>query len=315
MSYTFITQYDSPNYTPAADTRSVYGRDRTIEAIAIHWWGDPATNPTLEGVVATLTNPARQASAHFVATGTGRRVACLVAPEDTSWATNNANPYSISIECDPRCRDEDYDVVGELVAELRATYGNLPLVPHKQFYVTRCPGNYDLNRINSVAATKIADKNAQFGQVVSAVAPTAPAVVVVTSDQVAQAYRDILEREADPSGLQHYTKSGMTLAAIRQDLLNSEEYKQLQLRKAAIQQAAIDAAKKADEKAKAEQTAKEAAAEAKRIADEKATQQAAIKLAEEQKAAAQTAEDEKNKNFIIFIINTIINYFSSLIKK
>jgi hypothetical protein len=55
--------------------------------------------------------------------------------------------------------------VGELVAELRATYGaNLPLVPHKQFGQTACPGNYDLNRINQVASTKVARAEDQFGQ-------------------------------------------------------------------------------------------------------------------------------------------------------
>lgn len=176
--YTFITNFNSPNYTPASEAVSVWGRPRTIEKIAIHWWGDPATNPTFEGVINTLCNPARQASAHFVATGTGRRVACLVELADASWATSSANPYTISIECDPRCRDEDYDVVGELVAELRATYGNLPLVPHKQFAATACPGNYDLNRINQVASTKFARGEDQFGLARNKDVPTPPPVVV-----------------------------------------------------------------------------------------------------------------------------------------
>jgi hypothetical protein len=118
MSYNYLTQYNSPNYTPANEARSVWGRARTIEAIAIHHWGDPNTNPTFEGVINVLCNPSRQASAHFVATGTGRRVACLVNIPDASWATNSANPYTISIECDPRCRDEDYDVVAEMLQQL-----------------------------------------------------------------------------------------------------------------------------------------------------------------------------------------------------
>lgn len=175
--YTFLTQFNSPNYTPASEARSVWGRPRTIEAIAIHWYGDPMTNPTFEGVVNYLCRPNGSSSAHFVATGTGRRVACLIDLADASWATLSANPYTISIECDPRCRPEDYDVVGELVAELRATYGNLPLVPHKQFGQTACPGNYDLNRINQVASTKIARAEDQFGQAhdKTAPAPVAPA--------------------------------------------------------------------------------------------------------------------------------------------
>ena len=145
MAFTWITKYDSPNYTKAADAPKVWGQARTIKAIAIHWWGDPNQGPTLEGVVATLCNPARGASAHIVATGTGRRAACLVNLDDASWATNSANPWTISIECDPRCRAEDYDVVAEVIAQLRSIYGNLPLVPHKQFVATACPGNYDLS--------------------------------------------------------------------------------------------------------------------------------------------------------------------------
>lgn len=185
MSYKFETQYSSPNYTPANQVQATWGRPRTIEAIAIHWWGDPNQNPTYEGVISTLCNPNRGASAHFVATGTGRRVACLIDLVNASWATNSANPYTISIECDPRCRDEDYDVVGELIAELRVAYGrDLPLVPHRQFVATACPGNYDLSRLNSVAAAKkpYADINKDFGQLVvptKPVEPPKPATVAV----------------------------------------------------------------------------------------------------------------------------------------
>lgn len=159
--YQYLTQYNSPNFTPNAKVKSAYGRPRTYEAIAIHWWDAPEKKPSFEGVINALCNPARQASAHFVATGTGRRVACLVNLPDASWATNNANPFTISIECDPRCRAEDYDVIAELIAELRREYGNLPLVPHKQYKATACPGNYDLNRLSNEANEKKA--GAQFG--------------------------------------------------------------------------------------------------------------------------------------------------------
>jgi len=173
--YTFLTQYDSPNYTPGNEAVSVWGRPRTIEKIAIHHWG--ATGSTFEGVVSWLCNPASQSSAHFVATGTGRRVACLVNIPDASWATNSANPYTISIECDPRCRDEDYDVVAELVAELRLEYGNLPLVPHKQFTATACPGNWDLARIDRESQAKIPGRD--FGTSKSPTPPPAPTPVPI----------------------------------------------------------------------------------------------------------------------------------------
>lgn len=161
MAYQFLAQYDSPSYTPQNECINTWGVPRKLYApegskIAIHWWGDPNTNPSIEGVISTLCNPNRQASAHFVATGTGRRVACLVNMPDASWATNSANPYTFSIECDPRCRDEDYDVVAEVIAELRSDYGDLPLVPHRNYISTACPGNYDLGRLDREARNKIA---------------------------------------------------------------------------------------------------------------------------------------------------------------
>lgn len=165
MAYKWITKYNSPNYTPANRVQATWGRPRKIEAIAIHWWGDPKKKPSFKGVVNWLCNSASGASAHIVATGTNREVACLVDLNNASWATNSANPYTISIECDPRCRSEDYDVVAEVIAQLRSIYGNLPLVPHKKFSATACPGNYDLARLNKLAGTKKVSKSSAWGKV------------------------------------------------------------------------------------------------------------------------------------------------------
>lgn len=174
MAFNWETQWNSPNYTAAANVYATWGRPRTIEAIAIHWWGDPGNNPSYEGVVSYLCRPNGNSSAHIVATGTGRRAACIIDLEDASWATNSANPYTISIECDPRCRDEDYDVVAEVIAQLRSIYGYLPLVPHRQFVSTSCPGNYDLDRLERIAATKEVSKDDDWGNVRNKAAP-APA--------------------------------------------------------------------------------------------------------------------------------------------
>lgn len=177
MSYTYQTQWDSPNYTPRSQTRSVWGVDRSIRNISIHWWDDPTKQPSYEGVIALLCSPARQASAHYVATGTGRRVACLVSPYDNAWATNSDNPYTISIECDPRCRPEDYDVVAELIANIRSAYGDLPLVPHNQFVATRCPGDWNLGRLDAWARQK--DGSGDWGVVTTFFKPTPPTPPVV----------------------------------------------------------------------------------------------------------------------------------------
>lgn len=139
MSYKYSFR-QSPNYTPGAQAPSVWGRKRTIDKIAIHWWGDPAQKPTLAGVVNVLCNPARQASAHYVVEA--GQVAQLVKENDASWATNSANPYTISIECNPRMTAGDLDTVGELIANIWKRLGKKGLIRHKDIVATACPGTY-----------------------------------------------------------------------------------------------------------------------------------------------------------------------------
>lgn len=289
MSYLFETQWDSPNYTPASQTRAVWGVDRNIIHICIHWWDDPSRNPSYEGTVATLINPARQASANFVATGTGRRVACLVSPDDNSWCTNQDNPYSISIECDPRCRDEDYDVVAELIANIRSAYGNLSIHGHNEFVNTTCPGNWDLNRLQALSLTK--DGSGEWGVVTN----KADAKVQATEADIRQAYLDILERAVDAGGLKTYLDADMSIAEVRNALNNSQEHSVLENNKAAAAAKAVADALAADKKRKEE--------DAQRILDEKAKAEAIAKaerLAAEQ--LAREAQVAKNNNqFIIWL--------------
>lgn len=193
MSYNIDFSRDSPNFTPGASSPATFGRARTIEAIAIHWWGDPNQNPSYEGIVNHLCNPNAGVSAHFVATGTGRRVAQIVNFSDVSWATNSANPYTVSIECDPRCRDEDYDVVAELISQIRDAYGPLPLVPHRQFVSTACPGNYDLGRLDAIANTK--NGSGDWGTVVPKEAPKPTPAPTPTNKPVPSAVK--LEKPID----------------------------------------------------------------------------------------------------------------------
>lgn len=181
MAFKWLTQHNSPNYTPASRVQATWGQPRTVKAIAIHWWGDPNNNPSFNGIVGYLCRPGGNSSAHIVATGTGRQAACIVNLSDASWATNSANPYTISIECDPRCRSEDYDVVAEVIAQLRAIYGNLPLVPHKKFSATACPGNYSLSRLDKIAKTKSVSKSDPWGKVSNkATAPASKPVPYAT---------------------------------------------------------------------------------------------------------------------------------------
>lgn len=156
MSYNYQTQYDSPNYTPAGSARAVYGMDRVIEGITIHWWGDPNQNPSYQGIVNYLCRANGNTSAHFVATGTGRQVACIIAPKDIAWHSGSAwgNSRTIGIELDPRARDEDYDVAAELIADIRSAYGDVPIYWHSYFSATACPGVWNPERLDQLSYTK-----------------------------------------------------------------------------------------------------------------------------------------------------------------
>jgi hypothetical protein len=157
MAYNLDTSHDSPNFTKGSASKAVFGYDRRIEGITIHWWGDPNQNPQFTSVRDYLCRPNGNTSAHYVATGTGRQVACIVAPSDVAWHSGNSqgNALTIGIECDPRCRDEDYDVVAELVADIRSAYGDVPIYSHNMWSATSCPGNYDIDRIDRLSYQKV----------------------------------------------------------------------------------------------------------------------------------------------------------------
>lgn len=141
---------NSPNYTAAAQVRAAYGYPRTIDWITIHWWGDPSTNPTIEGVVSWFTQTRSQVSAHDIITGSGNRVFVMVNYGDAAWHAGNAlgNASSLGFECDPRCRPEDYEAVSQDIAETWKYYGRIiPLRKHSSWKQTACPGNYDLDRL------------------------------------------------------------------------------------------------------------------------------------------------------------------------
>lgn len=185
MAYKYITDRDARAYTKAADVARIFGQGpRTIEGITIHHWGDPNLNPTFEGIVNYLTRAEANTSAHYVATGNGRRVACIVAPQDAAWHSGSAwgNAKTIGIECDPRATDEDYDVVAELIADIRSAYGDVPIYWHKHFTATACPGKWDIERLDKLSYTKYshATEWGQGGNITpkTPVQPPAPVVVV-----------------------------------------------------------------------------------------------------------------------------------------
>lgn len=134
MAYKYLTQYNSPNYSagrPAGPPNAIF----------IHYWDDPAKKPTFDGVVSWLCRKGGNSSAHYVVEA--GRVACIVDCKNRAWhAGNQGNPRGIGIECNPRMSAGDLETVAELIADLRRTYGNLPLKPHNSVMDTSCPGPY-----------------------------------------------------------------------------------------------------------------------------------------------------------------------------
>lgn len=146
----------SPNFTPAAQTQAAYGRPRSIQGGAGHWWNTPELAGNHDGIVSYMKNPARQAAPHAVLSD--GRVTEMVRDADTAWCTAGANPYTFAIEIDPRIMykwgwgnpsaaqrahgERIFQTLCEYIAD--KGYHNLPWKPHNVWAPgTQCnPINY-----------------------------------------------------------------------------------------------------------------------------------------------------------------------------
>lgn len=153
MGYTDITKYSSPWHTPASGVPGVYGQPRKIKSITIHHWG--SRGQRFQDVVNFLCDPNRDprtaTSAHYVVEP--GKVACIVDPDSAAWHAGNAagNATSVGIECRPEATAADYATVAELIRDLRKVYGNVPLVRHRDWSATACPGVWDLDKLDRLA--------------------------------------------------------------------------------------------------------------------------------------------------------------------
>lgn len=132
----------SPNYTPASQTQAAYGRPRSIQGGAGHWWNWPRSGASHDGIVSYMANAARQAAPHAVLSA--GRVTEMVRDQDTAWCTANANPITFAIEIDPRIMfrwgydnpsqaekdlgNQIFETLCEYIAD--KGYHNLPWKPH-----------------------------------------------------------------------------------------------------------------------------------------------------------------------------------------
>ncbi len=163
----------SPNFTLGNQTQAYYGKPRSVQFGAGHWWNTPEAGATHDGVVSIFKNPARQGSAHAVLSN--GRVTEMVRDWDTAWCTNNANPYTYAIETDPRImwrwqagvsqaqRDLGnaiFETLAEYIADKR--YHAIQWYPHNHWWQTQCnPINWNevMIRAQQVRAQKDAPAN------------------------------------------------------------------------------------------------------------------------------------------------------------
>lgn len=114
-----------------------------LEGVVVHWWDDPAKNPSLNGVVSWFKNPASQVSAHYVVeNGT---VVQMVTDDHVAWhaGSKHWNERTIGIECNPRMSPADLETLAQLIADLERKHGPLLVYKHSDVNPgTQCPGTY-----------------------------------------------------------------------------------------------------------------------------------------------------------------------------
>lgn len=178
MAYRFLTEYNSPNYTPAAQVAKVFGIARTISGVTDHWWGI-WSGQTFEGIVSWLCRPGGNTSAHEVIDVD--RVACIVGFMDAAWHSGNAigNATTIGREHNPNpaVRQAVMNTSAENLADLRDpnAFGDVLLYGHNFWIGTECPGDFDLNEIDKLSYTKQPGNN--FGDVRDKIVTPPPAPV------------------------------------------------------------------------------------------------------------------------------------------
>lgn len=135
--------WNSPNFTPSALVRQVYGLPRDIDSVTVHWWNDPKYNPTYDGTCSYLSRAGGNTSAHFVVQG--KRIACLVSTADAAWHAGSprGNATSVGFEMSPWATDEDMQTLASAIRWLEKLYGkSLKIYQHKEWSPTACPGAY-----------------------------------------------------------------------------------------------------------------------------------------------------------------------------
>jgi hypothetical protein len=138
----------SPNFSTPQQAQAHFGEPRTFKRVVLHWWDDPAKNPTLQGVIATFKKTGGT-SAHYVVDD--KTILNMVKEENIAYHAKNANPSTIGIEINPKTPGDTYKNVIALVAdickrrEIAITRQNI--IGHREVVNTACPGTIDIDRV------------------------------------------------------------------------------------------------------------------------------------------------------------------------
>lgn len=204
-----------------------------------------------------------------------------IRPGNGKDAFNNANPAFFTKILnnwqDPHLIPQRGDII---------VYGASRAVPEGHIAVVEAADQYGATVIQQDGYLQVAAHRARLPYVL----PTGAACIgwlrpkleppkrLASPNEIQAAYMQYLERPADQSGIDHYTR--YTIDFVRADLQSSQEYRDLQARKAREAQARADAEKRAAAEA----------AEKQRIAEETAAAERLKKQAEEQQRAVEAAK-------------------------
>jgi hypothetical protein len=128
---------------------------KKIDLVVIHWFG----LGTMDGAINSFKNPSRQASAHYLVSGS--RIVQMVDESDTAWhcGVYAVNQRSIGIEHDATTdhdlSEESYRTAGKLLREICGR-NSIPLdrdhiKGHREIKATQCPGTIDIDKLISIA--------------------------------------------------------------------------------------------------------------------------------------------------------------------
>uniref|UniRef100_UPI00261753F2 peptidoglycan recognition protein family protein n=1 Tax=uncultured Ruminococcus sp. TaxID=165186 RepID=UPI00261753F2 len=169
-------------------------RSRT-DAIAMHWVANPGTSAAANRNY--FQNTSTEVSANYII-GLVGEVICCIPDGEVSWCTNQANSYTVSIECchpdwTGRFNDATYKSMVGLTASLCKKYGLHPLkggvIRHFDVTGKNCP-KWFVPKSKGGSDTEdaqhwhkfLADVAAQMGQGVAATKPSGSAATKLRYD-------------------------------------------------------------------------------------------------------------------------------------